>query len=93
MSEFRTVDPAEAYPMRDEYVLERALNDGRWVVESTFPVPTREEAEAEAATLTLPWVRDAELRIVRRTITSTVVSVRPSAGLVRPGDEPPFQTS
>lgn len=79
MSGFQPADGApEAHPPRDEYVLERALNDGGWVVESLGPEPTAEQAEARAADLTLPWVRDATLRVVRRTITSTVVTVRPS---------------
>lgn len=74
---FQPADPTEAHPTRDEYVLERALNDGGWVVESITPAATPEEAEARSAALTLPWIREIELRVVRRTITSTVVSVRP----------------
>lgn len=88
MSGFRPVDPAEAHPTHDEYVLERALSDGGWVVESIVPAPTVEKAEERHAALGLPWVRDAEFRVVRRTITSTVVSVHPSAGTVRPDEEP-----
>ncbi|MEV6014718.1 hypothetical protein [Streptomyces sp. NPDC051997] len=88
MSGFRTVGPMEAHPTRDEYVLERALSDGGWVVESIFPAPSAEKAEARHAELNLSWVAPADFRVVRRTITSTVISVHPSAGPVRPGEEP-----
>lgn len=74
---FQPTDPTEAHPAREEYVLERALNDGGWVVESIVPEPTAEQAEERSAALTLPWLRGATLCVVRRTITSTVVSVRP----------------
>jgi hypothetical protein len=88
MSEFLPAEPAEAHPTRDEYVLERALGDGGWVEETIVPAPTAEKAEERHAALGLPWVRDSEFRVVRRTITSTVVSVHPSAGPVRPDEEP-----
>lgn len=89
MSGFQPVDPTEAHPTRDEYVVERALNDGRWVVESITPETSAEQAEKDGdRPPSLPWLRGAELRVVRRTITSTVVSVRPSAGPVRPGEQP-----
>ncbi|MCZ4513502.1 hypothetical protein O3Q52_36225 [Streptomyces sp. ActVer] len=79
MTDFEAVPHIEAHPTRDEYVLERALSDGGWVVESITPAATAEKAEERHAALSLPWVRDAEFRVVRRTITSTVVSIRPSA--------------
>lgn len=73
---FQPTEPTEAHPTRDEYVLERALNDGGWVVESIIPAATAKEAEARSAVI-LQWLREAELRVVRRTVASTVVSVRP----------------
>lgn len=81
MSGFQPVDPTAAHPPRDEYTLERAISDGGWVEETIVPAPTAEKAEERHAELGLPWVRDSSFRVVRRTITSTVVSVRP-------GEEP-----
>jgi hypothetical protein len=71
------VTQPEAHPARTEYMVDRALSDGRWVVDSASPAPTAERAEAEAA-----WFMDdprygGTYRTVRRTITSTVVAVHP----------------
>lgn len=95
MSEFRPVAPMEAHPTHDEYVLERALRDGGWTVESIVPAPTAEQAEARHADLARmcvrhtqdAWVLDADFRVVRRTTTSTVVSVHPNVDPMRPGSE------
>lgn len=80
MADFQPVDPTEAHPTRDEYVIERALTDGRWVVESIHPHNTPEAAETERARLLdcgMYQTRTATFRTVRRTITSTVIAVRP----------------
>jgi hypothetical protein len=65
-----------AHPARDEYVVERALPGGRWVVDSIVPAPTQAEAEADAAWFMDPNPEDT-FRTVRRTIASTVVAIRP----------------
>lgn len=69
-------DTPEAHPVREEYVIERRLADGRWVVVSPEPAPTAEEALADA------WFMAgsrATYRTVRRAITSTVVTEHPGA--------------
>lgn len=77
VSRFQPVgDATEAHPIRDEYVTERSLGDGRWVVDSISPHATAEEAEVADAWV-IPCAPEATFRIVRRTITSTVVAVRP----------------
>jgi hypothetical protein len=68
-----TAEP-EAHPVCVEYVVERALSDGRWVVDSPAPALTAEQAVADVAWLKRPH---ATYRTVRRTITSTVVAVHP----------------
>lgn len=76
MSDFHPAGGEEAHPARDEYVLERHIGDGRWVVDSIFPAATPEEAEAHG-TAPLQWTDGDTLRVVRRVITSTVIAVRP----------------
>ena len=79
MTDFQPADPAEAHPTRDEYVIERAINHGRWVVESVCPHPTPEEAVAERARMLdsgMYRARGATFRVVQRTTTSTVIAVR-----------------
>lgn len=67
----------EAHPVRVEYAIERALSDGRWVVDSISYEPTPEQALTDAK-----WFMDenphATYRTVRRTITSAVVAVHPA---------------
>lgn len=70
-----TTEP-EAHPARVEYVVERALSDGRWRVDSNDPAATAEEALADAAWFMVQRPR-ATYRTVRRTITSTVVAEHP----------------
>lgn len=65
----------EAHPARVEYVVERALSDGRWVVESISPAATAEQALAEAAwCMNEPLFGGGPWRTVRRTIASAVVA-------------------
>ncbi|NUU21068.1 MAG: hypothetical protein HOV68_06060 [Streptomycetaceae bacterium] len=79
MTQFETVAPTEAHPTRDEYVVERDLGDGRWVVDSISPAPIPEQAATDAASFIGAWPdHDAAYRIVRRTITSTVIAVHPN---------------
>jgi len=70
-------DQSEAHPTCDEYVVERAIGDGRWVVESVSPAPTAEQALAEAWFMGEPIFGGGSWRTVRRTITSTVAAVHP----------------
>ncbi|MDJ0342225.1 hypothetical protein QMK19_03365 [Streptomyces sp. H10-C2] len=69
-------DQPEARPARDEYVIERLLTSGRWLVETEDPAATAQQAEADAA-----WFMDSRsettYRTVRRTITSVVIAVHP----------------
>ncbi|MET9222387.1 hypothetical protein ABZX65_26985 [Streptomyces sp. NPDC003300] len=80
-----TPDPLpEAHPVHVEYVIERAIGDDRWVVDSIGPEPTPEQALAEAA-----WFMDDHphhtYRTVRRTTTSAVVAVhQPTSEEPRP---------
>jgi len=72
-----TAEP-EAHPTRVEYVVERALSDGRWIVESISPAPTPERALADAAWfMGDPELGGGNYRTVCRTITSTVVAEHP----------------
>jgi hypothetical protein len=67
----------EAWPTRNEYIVERALGDGEWVNESIYPETTPEAAEQQRARLLdEKRHRGTTFRIVRRTIASTVVAVR-----------------
>lgn len=70
--------PTQAHPVRVEYVVERSISSGRWIVESITPVPTPEQAEADAAWFMNDPRYGGTYRTVRRTITSTVVTVHPA---------------
>lgn len=74
--EQHVTDQPEARPARDEYVVERLLPTGRWLVESNDPAATAQEAEDDAAWFMEPHPENT-YRTVRRTITSVVVAVRP----------------
>lgn len=75
----------EAHPTHVEYVVERALSGGRWVVESIGPSPTTEQALAEAAWCMTGRYSNGPWRTVRRAITSTVAAEHP--GITPPATE------
>jgi hypothetical protein len=76
-------DETQAHPPRTEFVVERALDDGGWVVESITPTEERHKAQARLDSLT-KWAPECTYRIVSRAITSSVEYVQPAA----PAEEP-----